>query len=166
MTWTAQITSIHDTPVPSGDKVVNVLFSDGAGRDIRRTYHMHADLIDTAQEAAQFLQVECDKLDKADQVHDDLEALLGQTITAGTLPQPLVVKRVTPYQARMALLGAGLLSTVETVVQQPGNEAAKIAWEYATVIERTSPFITALASAVGLTDEQVDALFHAASSVT
>ena len=75
-----------------------------------------------------------------------------------------VPQRVTPYQARVALLQAGLLPQVEAMVTQAGG-AVLIAWEYATVIERGSPFIAQLVGGLGLTDEQVDALFVAAAGV-
>lgn len=73
----------------------------------------------------------------------------------------------TPYQARMALLGAGLLDQVEALMLHPDTpQAAKIAWEYATVIDRNSAFIESLGPALGLTEEDIDALFVAASQVT
>ena len=73
---------------------------------------------------------------------------------------------VSPYQARVALYAAGLLSQVEALMADPETpEPARIAWEYATVFERTSPFIASLAPALSLTEEQIDALFLAASQV-
>lgn len=84
------------------------------------------------------------------------------------LPGPVVLVpvSVTPYQARIALLNAGLLASVETVMADPGtDQAAGIAWEYATAIERDSPFIAALAPALGLTEEQIDGLFIAAAAI-
>lgn len=82
-------------------------------------------------------------------------------------PYVPVPASVTPYQARMALLGADLLASVEAMMADPEtDQAAKIAWEYATAIERDSPFIAALASALGLTDEQIDGLFIAAAAIT
>ena len=96
------------------------------------------------------------------------EEELTEVLAAYGLPGPVAVvpKSVTPYQARMALLGAGLLATVEALMEDPGtDQAAKIAWEYATTIERDSPFIAALGPALGLTDEQIDVLFIAAAAI-
>jgi hypothetical protein len=45
------------------------------------------------------------------------------------------------------------------------DQAARVAWEYATVIERQSPFIAALAPAFDLSEAQIDALFTAAAAV-
>lgn len=87
-----------------------------------------------------------------------LEAQLGQ--------QGGPVMSVSPYQARVALYNAGLMPAVEALMADPGTDPlAKIAWEYATAIERQSPFIAALAPALSLSDEQVDALFAAAAAV-
>jgi hypothetical protein len=88
-------------------------------------------------------------------------------ITEPSVPPPPVPQQVTPYQARVALLGAGLLDTVNALMAHEDTPApAKIAWEYATYIERHSPFITALAPALGLTEQQVDDLFVAAYGIT
>jgi hypothetical protein len=45
-------------------------------------------------------------------------------------------------------------------------QAAKIAWEYATVWYRDSAFITSLGPSLGLTEAQIDDLFIAAAQVT
>jgi hypothetical protein len=68
----------------------------------------------------------------------------------------------SPMQMRLALLRAGLLSQVEAIVAD--DPEASIAWEYATVIERTSPFISALGSPY-FTDDQIDAMFCAAMQI-
>lgn len=76
-----------------------------------------------------------------------------------------VPQSVTPYQARVALSRAGLLSEVESAVTQAKGEMA-LAWEYATTIERNSQFIAQLGSAIGLTSKQIDDLFVTAASVS
>ena len=82
------------------------------------------------------------------------------------VPTDPVPSEVTPYQARIALLQAGYLDTVEALMANPETPtAARIAWEYATVIQRHSSFINALAPALGLTEAQVDDLFRAAAQV-
>lgn len=79
-------------------------------------------------------------------------------------PEPQPPKSVSPYQARCALHAAGLLPAVEATIAN-ADVPAQIAWEYATVFERHSPFIDALAPMLGLTEEQIDDLFLAASQV-
>lgn len=70
-----------------------------------------------------------------------------------------------PFQGRVALSNAGLLTQVETAIQS-ADDKTKIAWEYAILWERMSPMILALASALGLTEAQVDNLFKQAAEIT
>lgn len=75
---------------------------------------------------------------------------------------------VTPRQARLALLGAGLLSNIETAIaamDDPAKTAVTIEWEYATTIERSSQWVSSLATALSLTDEQLDNLFEVAKTL-
>lgn len=64
----------------------------------------------------------------------------------------------TPRQARLALASQGLYEAVQTSVVAISDEA-RIEWEYATTIERTSPLIDAMKGALGMTDEDLDNLF-------
>ena len=64
----------------------------------------------------------------------------------------------TPRQVRLALNEAGLLSNVEAAVNSVGG-ATKITWEYALMINRNDPMIAQVAAGLGLTDQQIDALF-------
>lgn len=75
---------------------------------------------------------------------------------------------VSRFQARAALLAAGLLATIENAVAAyDGEDAAlvQLAWSEATEWKRLSPTVTALATIVSLTDEQLDALFIAAAQI-
>lgn len=79
-----------------------------------------------------------------------------------------VPEAVTARQARLALLGAGVLGMVkQALASMPGIEGdvARIEWEYAQEIRRDSPLIGALAPALGLTGEQIDDLFRSAESL-
>lgn len=75
-----------------------------------------------------------------------------------------VPQSVTMRQARLALLAAGLLDTVETAVAGAGPAAA-IEWEYAKEVQRTAGLVPAMATALGMTDAQIDALFVTASTL-
>ena len=75
---------------------------------------------------------------------------------------------VTMRQARLALLGAGLLAQVNTTVaNMPGAEgdAARIEWDYAQEVRRDSPLVAGLSAALGLTDETLDNLYKAAAGL-
>lgn len=78
---------------------------------------------------------------------------------SGSPPAP---KSVSIAQAKLALLAAGLLDKVDTAVAN-ADRSVQIVWEYATRVERNSPLIDAMQGAVGLSDEQIDALFLEAS---
>lgn len=76
---------------------------------------------------------------------------------------PAVPHSVTPYQARLALNAAGLREAAEGAVAAAPQDV-RDAWEYALVIERSSPFIGEIGSALALSEQQIDALFVSAGS--
>lgn len=85
----------------------------------------------------------------------------------GERPQ-YVPPKVTMRQARLALLGAGLLDQVETLLaslEGPEGQAARIEWDYSSEVHRHKPFVQSLGVQLGLDDEQLDALFITASQI-
>ena len=82
---------------------------------------------------------------------------------------PQVPQSVTMRQARLALLGAGLLddvnSAIAAIADDAQRRAAEIEWEYAATVDRASPFTQQLASGLGLTSEQLDSLFTQAAAL-
>lgn len=75
---------------------------------------------------------------------------------------------VTMRQARLALLGVGLLDDVETAISamsEPAKSAALIEWNVSNDLLRGNPLVAALGPALGLSDAQVDALFIAAAAL-
>jgi len=79
-----------------------------------------------------------------------------------------VPQSVTMRQARLALLGAGLLDDVEAAIDaqdEPLKSQFRIEWDYATEVDRQWPTLLGLMPALGLTGEQVDALFVAAAKL-
>ena len=75
---------------------------------------------------------------------------------------------VTMRQARLALLGAGLLPAVDAAVAAmlgTEGDAARIEWEYATTVERQSALVSGLSGALGLSDAQLDGLFAVAAGI-
>ena len=71
---------------------------------------------------------------------------------------------VSMRQARLALLQAGLLATVDAAIAA-GTEADQITWEYATEVERNSPMVVNLSASLGLTEQQLNDLFTLAASL-
>ncbi|MDR2188947.1 MAG: hypothetical protein LBE62_13055 [Azonexus sp.] len=97
-----------------------------------------------------------------------IPAWLSETPPELPAPAPVIPAAITPRQARLALLSAGLYEQVQTVfAAQSGatGEAARIEWEFATAIERANPLIAGLAAELGLTEADLDNLFITAQSL-
>jgi hypothetical protein len=71
---------------------------------------------------------------------------------------------VSMRQARLALLAAGLLDSVEAAIAA-APPAARIEWEYAADVRRDYGLVLMLAAALGLTEQQLDDLFVTAASL-
>jgi hypothetical protein len=83
-------------------------------------------------------------------------------------PPPPVPQTVSMAQARLALIGAGLFSTIDAglkALPEPQRTTALTAWEYAPNVSRNGTLVTTLASQFGLTDAQLDGLFTAAAAI-
>ena len=81
-------------------------------------------------------------------------------------PQPIT--RISPRQARLELTNRGLLSNVDAVIAAlPAEQKAvvEIEWEYAVYIERNSPWVIQLGTALGLDDSGLDDLFLKAAEL-
>lgn len=74
-----------------------------------------------------------------------------------------VPTEVTMRQARLALLDVGLLDNINTLLSQDAR--AKIVWEYATAVYRDEVLVEQMQVVTGMTDEQIDDLFIAASKL-
>jgi hypothetical protein len=103
-----------------------------------------------------------------DNTTEDPQAAYGGKLydaTANTLTEatPQVPQIVSPRQARLALLAAGVLDQVQAAVDAAGG-ATKIAWEYATEINRTDPLILSIGAALNFSPEQIDTLFKYAAA--
>ena len=92
-------------------------------------------------------------------------SLPGVEILSYVEPPEPIPTTVTMRQARLALLGAGLLASVDAAIDglpSPQKEAARIEWEYATEVQRSSGTMSMMGAALGLDDAGLDALFIAA----
>lgn len=118
-------------------------------------------------------------------ISDELHLILRQGVSDGKVfkpneqgiptlydreaERPPVPTHVTMYQARAALIMAGLDDAVESAINGmpdgPEKKLTRTAWEYAQNVERASQFTQNLAAALGLTGAQLDDLFIAAGQV-
>lgn len=73
----------------------------------------------------------------------------------------------TPFQAKAALLQAGLLDDVEDLISNPATDKLIVlAWQNVTEFRRLSPMVLGIAAELGLTDDMLDELFTSASQIT
>lgn len=101
--------------------------------------------------------------------HGDAVLIVEDGFVRRHRPAVVVVpQKVTMRQARLALLDADLLSSVDAAIEsldEPHRSAARIEWEYAQDVERHSPLTEMLGAALGLTGADIDALFFAAEGI-
>lgn len=89
-----------------------------------------------------------------------------QEYTANKLNQQRQFMVLTPLQAKAALLQAGLLNTVETMIDDPTTDPLiKLAWNNALEYKRLSPMIVEIASKLNISDQQLDDLFTSGKSI-
>ena len=81
----------------------------------------------------------------------------------------IVPQTVTPRQAKIALLQAGLLDEIETVIASIPDETtrriAQVEWEYAQEFRRDWQLLNQLAEQAGISQDQIDELFIAAAQI-
>ena len=100
----------------------------------------------------------------------DLERMGDYVVDGGTvsIPSPGVPQSVSMRQARLALLAAGLLPAVNAAIAsmpEPDKTQAQITWEFAQTVDRQFGMVPQLASALGMTETQIDDLFIAAAKL-
>lgn len=84
------------------------------------------------------------------------------------IPPASVPEMVTMRQARQAMLYAGILGQVDSLIAaMPGEEgeSARIDWNHARDMKRDWPLIGPLGQQVGLNEQQIDDLFIYAGSI-
>lgn len=75
----------------------------------------------------------------------------------------LIPRSVTKAQGMMALYNAGLLDQLEGLIANHPYPPVRIWFANANVWERDNPYIHSLGPELGLTEEDIDGLFQAAS---
>jgi len=90
----------------------------------------------------------------------------GNTATPYSAPPAGVPQVVSRFQARAALHLAGLLTAVQTAMDDPATPMlSRLAWQDAQEFRRTSPTVEAMAAVLSLDDAALDALFVAAAEI-
>ncbi len=78
----------------------------------------------------------------------------------------IVPTEVSRLQARLALLAAGKLDEVETAIAAAADRSLAIYWQDTSHFHRDHPRLLALATSLGMSPAEVDALFLAASEIS
>ena len=94
--------------------------------------------------------------------------LAGNVAEPADQPSISQITKVTMRQARLALLGAGLLTTVNAAIAaMPGTQGgmARIEWEYSQEVQRDRGLVSALGTQMGMTEAELDALFAVAAAI-
>ena len=90
----------------------------------------------------------------------------GQSYKDALLEGPAVIvpEFVSMRQTRLALLGAGVLTTVKALIAE-STEEVQIYWDTAQEVHRNNEIVLAVQTELGLTDAQLDAMFISASTL-
>lgn len=89
--------------------------------------------------------------------HDDINAAIASY-------HPILSITVSPRQIRLALNQMQMRDAVETFVKTASRDVQDV-WEFSVEIRRDDPVLNQLYPALGLTSEQVDAIFMLASTL-
>jgi len=105
------------------------------------------------------------------QSEDPIAVKLLNNFPARSKEELRALTTVTPAQIRLALIESGIslaiidnaLNSIEDSVER---EKATVLWEYATIVERNNPFVTSIGAMLGKTEEEIDAIFALALTLT
>jgi hypothetical protein len=104
-----------------------------------------------------------------EEAHRDLEIAAAVAASIAAHNESIIPKSVTRRQAKQALLLAGLLSHVQPALDAIPDATqrglAQIEWDESLEFERARPLLINLATALGLSSAQLDALFVQAATL-
>lgn len=100
----------------------------------------------------------------------DPAKVLQELCHGGELPPmpPRIPREIPNWRAKVILAQMGLLSTVETAIEslsEPERTVARLAWNGDAKLARRGKTVLGLASALGLSSDQIDNLFIAAEAL-
>jgi hypothetical protein len=99
---------------------------------------------------------------------EPLQPLIDTALAASNAFVP-VPETVSMAQARSALTLSNMIGSVDAAIRAgnttPQGKINEVFWEYSTTVDRASPFVNGLGSALGLSSDQLDDLFRQAASI-
>lgn len=98
----------------------------------------------------------------AQEAGKQIKAVNGQPAAVDIVPQP--VTQISPRQIRMAMTQLGLRNEVEAAVTA-GDQDMKDWYEFSTYFDRNHPQVLAMAAALNVDDQELDALWALAATL-
>lgn len=147
MSWTGTIVGTRQNPTPNDTMWITIEFTDG-----KTTFRKDFKIVAGGN-------LEALVSNETAKVQEFYATVPGATISVTAVPQS-----VTNFQARAMLRAAGLLGAVNAALEGKGGVELD-AWEYSATVHRQSPLVLSLAASLGLTDQQIDAMFVQASQI-
>lgn len=89
----------------------------------------------------------------------------GNTPTPAPVEPAPVPQQVPMWSVRTVLQNDGLFDQADALIRASADNALKNVWEYGNFADRNSAAITSLASALGLTNAEVDKMFRDANAL-
>jgi hypothetical protein len=77
----------------------------------------------------------------------------------------MIPASITPTQGRILLKQMGLLDQVNAMVENAGDPALQIYWEYSLSWDRENPYISSMANLLGMGEEDLENFFVQASAI-
>jgi len=96
---------------------------------------------------------------------DTDSAIVPAGLPAGASALPIAPSSVALWQAKAALHQVGLLDQASAATAAMNSPVLNAFWANASTLERASPTLASLATALNLSSAQVDALFIAAAQI-
>lgn len=103
---------------------------------------------------------------------DTLSDCTADETYSGTQPPivsiPPVIQSITMRQARLQLLAMGQLDAVTNAIAAmtgADGQAAQIAWQYSSTVERSNALFLSIKTTLGFTDAQVETFFNDGSKL-
>lgn len=108
-------------------------------------------------------------VEKGSQQFDELEVMGPSPYVPIAETDPLEIERAgmvaSRFQAKAALLQAGLLDQIEALMRGSKDPLHKLAWTEAFEFRRDSPTIVYLAGQAGISETELDNLFRSAMQI-
>jgi len=90
----------------------------------------------------------------------------GNTPNPYVPPPPAIPQQVPMWAVRTVLQNDGLFDQAQALINETSDNALKNVWEYGNFADRNSNAINSLATALDLTNEQVDQMFIDANNLS